>query len=176
MKQVKQLLLSCFITIPSLLLAGCVSFVDMAQHGFQTKEERLWGLWTCTIDEPAEYEGGMAALLVSEDSYIRNGRFNSLGDLTVTVPYEGELVSVKYSLLATGVWELRDNHLISTIENMKITNHSHPELEERLKISSLFPEKITESGEILELSETHFVVKGLHGTLQQCERYKKEAQ
>lgn len=159
---------------PLLILVSCASFVDMAQHGFQTKEARIWGLWVCTIEVLAEYEGDTTALLVSENSYIRNGRFNGFGDLTVTVPYEGEQVEVMYSLLATGVWEVQDNHLISTIENMKITNHSHPELEALLKISEMFPENITGSDEIIVLTDDQLIIKGLHGTLQECVRGNKE--
>ena len=80
---------------------------------------------------------------------------------------------VMYSLLATGVWEVQDNHLISTIENMKITNHSHPELEALLKISEMFPENITGSEEIITLTDESLIVKGLHGTLQTCVRANK---
>ncbi len=170
MKLLKKLLLRCFIVMPLFALVGCASFVDMAQHGFKTKEERIWGLWNCTIEIPSEYEGDIATKLVSENSYIRNGRFNSFGEMTLTLPHEDERIDVIYSLIATGVWEVLDNALISTIENMTFINESHPELEEALKITEMFPENITGSEEIMTLSETHFIVKGLHGTLQESAR------
>jgi hypothetical protein len=140
-----------------LSLSSIFLFVGCASHAAQnlTTEEKLYGKWNC---EFSEARGGQSFSIVTEDTYIRNGRSNSFGDLKFTVPkMPGE--EFVYSVTATADWYVQGKYLVMTMDDVKIVNLSHPGLDDVFSLAELFPENVSESAEIVDLSATKLVLR-----------------
>lgn len=140
-----------------LTLSSVLLFVGCASHAAQgvTTEEKLYGKWECEFTDISD---AGTFKLVTEDTYIRNGRANSFGELTFSVPQvPGE--EFVYSISATGDWEVQGKYLVMTADDVKIVNLSHPGLDDEFSLEKIFPENISESSEIIEISETKLVVR-----------------
>lgn len=150
-------------------LASVFLFVGCATHAAQdqTTEEKLYGKWNCEFSDASEDQ---SFSLVSEDTYIRNGRANSFGDLKFTVPQMPNQEFV-YSITATADWEVQDKYLVTTIDDVKIVNLSHPELDEILNLKDFFPENVSESAEILDISANRLILRSeSDNSITQCTR------
>jgi hypothetical protein len=132
-----------------------------------TTEEMFYGTWSCEYKEESE---GESFSLVYEDTYIRNGRVDSFGYLTFTVPeLPGE--ELEYSIAATSDWEVQGKFLVMKVDDLKIVNLSHPGLDDVFSLEDIFPKGVSESAEIVDISATKLVLRSeSDNSITQCSR------
>jgi hypothetical protein len=136
---------------PVLLFVGCAS--HPAQY--MTTEEKLYGTWYCEFSQQSE-SGSFS--MSSEDTYVRNGRLDSFGFVSFRVP-ELPGVELEYSITYTADWEVQGKYIVQKIDDLKIINTSHPGLDDEFKFGDFFPENLSESSEIIRISETKLVLR-----------------
>lgn len=108
-------------------------------------------------------------IVESEETYVRNGRSNSMGSMRVK--FAQEFPEVTYSIAGSSSWEVQNGYLITTVEDVKIVNLSHPELDKLINLTEMLPKNISESQEVVELSDTKLTLKSeSNGALYQCQR------
>jgi len=116
-------------------------------------EDRLYGGWNCKHSVESE---GTKVHVEYVTSYIRNGKSNSFGILKIETP---ELPEMEYSIASSAQWEVKGGYLIETADEIKLANVSHPEFDKILNLESMFPQKVSESYEILTLSSSILKIK-----------------
>ncbi|MBH0040391.1 hypothetical protein [Pseudoalteromonas sp. SWN166] len=68
-------------------------------------------------------------------------------------------------------WEYQNGYLIETSTEIKLVNLSHPKFDELLNLESLMPQNISESSEVLVLSNTLLTLKSeSDGIVYSCDR------
>ncbi len=117
------------------------------------KSKLFCGTWNCKV--VIEEDAGKVSYEV-DSTYIRNGKFNSLGTMKINYP---ELPELEYLYADSGSWEIKDGYLISTTAEIKLVNVSHPELDNIMNLEKIFPQNISESAQILKLSKTELSLK-----------------
>lgn len=132
----------------------------------QAIKKALYGSWNCGIDVE---EGATRMSIASEDTFIRNGRSNSFG--TMKLKISAELPEIEYSIAASSTWEIIDGFLVSTLTDVKVINISHPEFDKVINLQDMFPKNISESAEIVELSQSKLILKSeTDGSVYRCDR------
>ena len=128
-------------------------------------ETEIIGNWICKDIWP-----GYSAFEVIR--YKKDGTWNSFGELIVDFPIEENKVTVKYSALGTGVWEIEQQNLVSMIDSIKVTNRNNPWLDQYFNMEEQFTLNDKKSEEILVLSDDYINLQPPTGKPYEC--YKVE--
>ncbi|WP_295720348.1 hypothetical protein [uncultured Halovibrio sp.] len=131
-------------------LVGCVSSENI-EH--KPVESRLYGTWEC---QASDKKDGTNVEMDAEVSYVRNGKANVIGEMTINA---SELPELTYAFSATSEWQYKDGYLIETIEDYNIVNVSHPGLDKVADLQSFVPKNISDSSKILVLNESNLKLK-----------------
>lgn len=149
------------------LAASLVSVANAAE--VRIEKEKLFGSWNC--EESADVDGGKMHVSI-ETTYVRNGRTHAYGSLTVDIPAEG--VKLEYIYSESGTWELDKNFLVSSTTEIKLVNISHPGLDDVFNLGNTFPQNISESAEVLGVTDKVLVLKSeSSGEIQTCTKTKR---
>jgi len=108
----------------------------------------LYGAWNCKL---TKVDGESKIAFDIDVNYVRNGSANSFGTLKFDLP---EIAELEYSIATSSTWEIKEGYLIETSTETKVVSISHPELDSIINLESMFPQNITESSKILELTST----------------------
>jgi hypothetical protein len=145
------------ITLTSLLLHTS-AFGAMSPRFYETE---IIGNWVCKDIWP-----GYSAFEVIW--YKKDGTWNSFGELIVDFPIEENKVTVKYSALGTGVWEIEQQNLVSMIDSIKVTNRNNPWLDQYFNMEEQFTLNDKKSEEILVLSDDYINLQPPTGKPYEC--------
>ncbi len=151
-----------------MLLVATTMFTGLISvaHGSDASlSKRLLGGWECSYETSEE---GIRMKAKSKDYYVRNGKSNSFGELTITYPAQG--YSLEYFVATTGEWEISNGFLIETLTDIKTTSVD-PIVDELLNLQEMIPTGLSESSKIVTLSEKSLVViSESNGTEISCSR------
>ena len=128
-------------------------------------ETEILGNWICK-----DFWPGYSAFEMIR--YKKDGTWNSFGEVIVDFPIEENYLKVRYGAVGTGLWEVKDDNLISMIDYVKVTTRSHSWIDEYFNMQDQFTlnEKTTE--EIVVLSDNYINLKPNTGKGYEC--YKVE--
>ena len=150
----------------SIFLAAIIlnssSLGAMSPRYYQTE---ILGNWVCKDIWP-----GYAAIEMIR--YKNDGTWNSFGELIVDFPIEEKKVKVKYSALATGVWKINDQSLVSMINSLKVVNRNHPWLDQYFNMQEQFTLNEEHSEDIVVLADDYINLQPSTGKPYEC--YKVE--
>ena len=104
--------------------------------------------------------------------YKKDGTWNSFGEVIVDFPIEENSITVRYGAVGTGIWEIEDDNLISSINYVKVTNRNHPWLDEYFNMQDQFTLNDKTSEEIVVLSDNYINLQSNAGKGYEC--YKVE--
>ena len=104
--------------------------------------------------------------------YQKNGTWNSFGEVIVDFPLEENNLKVRYGALGSGIWEIENDNLISSINYVKVTNRNHPWLDEYFNMQDQFTLNDKTSEEIVVLSDNYINLQPNSGKGYEC--YKVE--
>lgn len=128
------------------------------------KQILVTGTWNCLF---MTEENGINIILETEENYIRNGRHNSSGVLIFDL--EPDMPTIEYFIASSAIWEISGKYLITTFTDVKIKNLSHSEFDDKFNLENMFPKNISNSSEIIELSNSKLSVKSeTDGTIYNC--------
>jgi len=152
--------LSVFLT--AMFLSGSASGALTVSRDYKTE---LLGNWICK-----DFWPGYSAFEMIR--YKNDGTWNSFGEVIVDFPIEENYLKVRYGAVGTGLWEVKDDNLISMIDYVKVTTRSHSWIDEYFNMQDQFTlnEKTTE--EIVVLSDNYINLKSNTGKGYEC--YKVE--
>ena len=143
MKEIRKLL---FLTACTLLAPPL--------HAQQSQTEQMFGKWKC----PLTYTKDSVTIAAeSEDSYIRNGRFNSFGLMAVTFGAGGP--TINYSISVTGSWKVIDGYLIQEYGDFKVINLTDPKIDKIFNLKDMLPSGMSDSSKIVQLTEKSITLK-----------------
>ncbi|MEG3759939.1 hypothetical protein V5096_18530 [Pseudoalteromonas carrageenovora] len=135
-------------------------------------DEKIYGSWNCQNSHEAN---GSKIILETEDTYVRNGRSNSFGIMKAKLA--PELPEIEYSIAGSATWNIDDGYLVTTLDDIKVVNLSHPELDKVINLQDFLPKNLSESSKILELSTTKLSLKSeSDGTVYHCTKKLAKAQ
>jgi hypothetical protein len=147
-------MLSRLVILAPILLVACASPSQNSFNEDRSIERAIVGNWECDFEQTLP-EGSFS--FDTKDAYVANGRYTSIGSLIMYFEEEG--VELEYVLADSGTWEVLDEKLVMTSEDIKIKNVSHPGIEELFDINDLFPKNMSGAYSILELSSEKLVLK-----------------
>ena len=104
--------------------------------------------------------------------YKKDGTWNSFGEVIVDFPLEENYLKVRYGAVGTGLWEVKDDNLISMIDYVKVTNRNHAWIDEYFNMQDQFTLNEKTSEEIVVLSDNYINLKPNTGKGYEC--YKVE--
>jgi len=128
-------------------------------------ETEILGNWICK-----DFWPGYAAFEMNR--YKNDGTWNSFGEVIVDFPIEENYLKVRYGAVGTGLWEVKDDNLISMIDYVKVTNRNHSWLDEYFNMQDQFTLNDKTSEEIVVLSDNYINLKPNTGKGYEC--YKVE--
>ena len=122
-----------------------VSIYILIKHNSDTAlSKRLLGKWDCVVEVKEE---GITSRINIENTFVRNGRYNAFGVLSLDTPLESVLASVvsgqeariitnilsdtfslDYWVSETGEWEVHKGMLILTATDTKINRNTYSEM------------------------------------------------
>lgn len=136
-------------------------------------EQKLNGSWNCTYEQSES--NGFHMRIESEETYVRNGRSNSMASMKIK--FAEEFPEVTYAITGSSSWEVSNGYLITTLEDAKFTNLTHPDLDKVFNLNEMFPKNISNSEEIIELSDTKLTLKSeSNGHISSCQREPQQPQ
>ena len=147
-------MLSRLVILAPIFLVACASPSQNSFNEDRRIEQAIVGNWECDFEQTFP-EGSFS--FDTKDAFVANGRYASIGSLIMYFEEEG--VELEYVLADSGTWEVIDEKLVTTSEDMKIKNVSHPGIEELFDINDLFPKNMSGAYSILELSSEKLVLK-----------------
>lgn len=156
---------------PSLLIALLFSWSVHAAENTKKIDESLLvtGTWICLLEIE---ENGVKISITTEDNYVRNGRSNSFG--TLMVKFSLDMPEMEYFIAGSAIWKIDGKYLITELTDIKIKNLSHPDFDKKFNLESMFPKNISESSEIIELSNSKLSLKSeADGTVYSCIKKKQ---
>ena len=155
MKYISVILAAIFLSSPA-------SAALTVSRDYKTE---ILGNWICK-----DFWPGYAAFEMIR--YKKNGTWNSFGEVIVDFPIEENYLKVRYGAVGTGLWEVKDNNLISMIDYVKVSTRTHAWIDEYFNMQDQFTlnEKTTE--EIVVLSDNYINLKPDTGKGYEC--YKVE--
>ena len=146
-----------------MISTGCVASEGVKDFPTQ---EKLYGTWNCKVSIK---ESDANISMDFNVNYVRNGKSNSFGIMTISSP---EIQGLEYSVASSGTWEYQDRYLIESLSEVKIINISHPGLDEIFNLEDMFPQNISESSEVVLLTESSLHIKPEgQEEVYACERY-----
>ena len=104
--------------------------------------------------------------------YQKDGTWNSFGEIIVNFPLNENSLTVRYGALGSGIWEIENDNLISSINYVKVTNRNHPWLDEYFNMQDQFTLNDKTSEEIVVLSDNYINLQPNTGKGYEC--YKVE--
>ena len=128
-------------------------------------ETEILGNWICKDIWP-----GYSAFEMIR--YKKDGTWNSFGELLVDFPIEENKVKVRYSALGSGLWEIKDQNLVSMIDYIKVTNRNNPWLDDYFNMEEQFTLNDKKSEKIVVLSDDYINLQPSTGKPYEC--YKVE--
>ena len=146
----------------SVLLINTSAFGVMPSRFYETE---ILGNWICKDIWP-----GYSAFEMIR--YKKDGTWNSFGELLVDFPIEEKKVKVRYSALATGLWEIEDQNLVSMIDYIKVTNRNNLWLDDYFNMEEQFTLNDKKSEKIVVLSDDYINLQPSSGKPYEC--YKVE--
>ena len=127
---------------------------------------QILGTWDCSINMEQDQS---KFSIESQDTYVRNGRMNSFGIMSIS--FSNEMPAIEYSLAGTAEWEVEDGYLITTVTDLKITNLTDPALDKIFNLQDFFPKNMSDSSEIIELSSNRMILRSeTDNQLYECSR------
>ena len=121
----------------------------------QVYSSRLIGTWNCnSVEMEAE---DATVTMTGGSSYFTNKRSNSFG--TMIIDYPKENITLEYDYFGTGTWEMENKKLIEVLEDIKLTNISHPYMDQSFNMTDMFPKNISASSTIVSLSQSNMTLK-----------------
>lgn len=127
------------------------------------------GTWNCFLEIE---ENGSKFSITTEENYVRNGRHQSFG--TFMAKFASDMPEMEYFIAGSAIWKIKGKYLITELTDVKIKNLSHPEFDKIFNLKDLFPKNISDSSEIIELSESKLLLKSeANGTVYSCTKKKK---
>ncbi|WP_296935211.1 hypothetical protein [uncultured Marinobacter sp.] len=149
-----QLMFSRFLLFTPLFFAACASHPPVSLSEDDYLEKQLVGKWDCVLDlSSPEAE----ILIESTDAYVANGRYTSIGSLTVSFSQLGE--ELVLSLTDVGTWEIIDGDLVSVAEETRLRVVGHPDIEDQFRLDDFFPKGMSAAGKIIDLNDDIFVMR-----------------
>lgn len=141
------------ICLSAVILSGCVAQPTTDSSRDEILSARLPGTWECSLVEESP-EGNL--IIESTDQYISTGAANSFGSMTIS---GGELPEeLVFLFTISGSWEIVDEQLIVTSEDMNIKNVSHPEMDSIFDLGELMPQGLTDASKIRVLTSEVLVL------------------
>ena len=128
-------------------------------------ETEILGNWICK-----DFWPGYAAFEMIR--YKKDGTWNSFGEVIVDFPIEENYLKVRYGAVGTGLWEVKDDNLISMIDYVNVTTRSHSWIDEYFNMQDQFTLNDKTSEEIVVLSDNYINLKPNTGKGYEC--YKVE--
>ncbi len=116
---------------------------------------KLVGTWNCDSVE-MEVEGATVTMKGSA-SYFTNKRSNTFGTMIIDYPIEN--ITLEYDYFGTGTWEINNKTLVEILEDIKLTNISHPYMDQSFNMTDMFPKNISGSSTIISLSQSSMTLK-----------------
>ena len=104
--------------------------------------------------------------------YKKDGTWNSFGEVIVDFPIEENYLKVRYGAVGTGLWEVKDDNLISMIDYVKVTNRNHAWIDEYFNMQDQFTLNEKTSEEIVVLSDNYINLKPNTGKGYECYKVK----
>ncbi len=156
---------------PVLLIVLSLSWLAHATENIKAIDTNILfeGTWNCSYEIK---EDGRKLSITTEDNYVRNGHANSFG--TLMAKFAPDVPEMEYFIASSAKWEIKEKYLISTLIDIKIKNISHPYFDKAFNLESLFPKNISDSSEIIELSNSKLLLKSeSDGTVYSCTKKKK---
>ncbi|MDN3502838.1 hypothetical protein QL982_08810 [Psychrobacter sp. 5A.1] len=121
----------------------------------QMYSSKLVGTWNCN---PVEMEVEDATVTMKgRASYFTNKRSNTFG--TMIIDYPKEKITLEYDYFGTGTWEINNKKLVEILEDIKLTNISHPYMNQSFNMTDMFPKNISASSSIISLSQSSMTLK-----------------
>ena len=138
----------------ALVISGCASEPGA---GYINKNDIL-GAWNCNYNIVREENGVTSTVIMdTKESYLRNGRSNAFGVMKVKI--SPEFPEIQYSMAGTATWKLTGKYLILEATDIKLVNLTHPQLESILKMQDMFPSGMSDSSEIMQLTENEMTLR-----------------
>lgn len=142
----------------SLLLAATVSGCASEPYPIYAHRQNILGVWDCATTFE---EHDLHLKIESKDTFLRNGASHSFG--IMTAKFSSDMPEISYSVAGTFTWKIEGKYLIEMATDLKIVNLTHPEFDEVMKLQDIFPTNISESSEILRLTESELIVDSESG-------------
>ena len=150
------------VILTSILLSGSASGALTSSRDYETE---ILGNWICK-----DFWPGYSAFEMIR--YQKDGTWNSFGEVIVDFPLEENSLTVRYGALGSGIWEIENDNLISSINYVKVTNRNHPWLDEYFNMQDQFTLNDKTSEEIVVLSDNYINLQPNTGKGYEC--YKVE--
>ncbi|MDO6526737.1 hypothetical protein Q4519_13680 [Motilimonas sp. 1_MG-2023] len=116
--------------------------------------EKVLGDWHCSF---AVKESGAQVSIESDDLFIRGGKLVSKGLLKAK--FAPDLPEIEYAVNSTSNWKVEQGYLISTLTDVSVVNLTDPEFDNIVNPKELFPVNVSESLQILAISNSTMVLK-----------------
>lgn len=156
----KKLLFTAFVSLSTLFVPYSSSMaksnkVNDLSSIDQMYSSKLVGTWNCDSvkmeveDATVTMEGGT--------SYFTNKRSNTFG--TMIIDYPKENITLEYDYFGTGTWEIDNKKLVEILEDIKLTNISHPYMDQLFNMTDMFPKNISAYSSIISLSQSNMTLK-----------------
>ncbi|CAI3795294.1 hypothetical protein [Rheinheimera sp. MM224] len=143
-----------------------VALAQMLQVEQQTIERYLPGTWVCDFTTDID---GTSASGRSEDTYISNGRFNSVAEFKFQL--SGEKATTTYLATGAGTWALDGNQFTTTATFTMHQQSSNSAQQRPEDAAPLELPEIIDVVEIVEINESKFIMKNQpDGSLTECSR------
>lgn len=150
--------------LPFFFLASACSSKDT---GTSSLEKEILGTWNCSYN--LVEEDGTSMNLTAKETYMRNGLSNSVGLLKAK--FSPDLPEIQYHITGSSTWELKDGLLLSTLNDVKVTNLNHPEFDKIINLKEMMPLNVTDPSEIIEISASKMVLRSEDDDgLYECEK------
>ena len=151
------------VILTAIFLSGSASAALTVSRDYETE---ILGNWVCK-----DFWPGYSAFEMIR--YKKDGTWNSLGEVIVDFELEeNNYLKVRYGAVGTGLWEVKDDNLISMIDYVKVTNRNHSWIDEYFNMQDQFTLNDKTSEEIVVLSDNYINLKTNTGKGYECYKVK----
>jgi len=155
--------------LPALLLFYAIP--SMAESNVTNaspiNKSNLYGSWFCQhkIEEPN------SKMVIDVNYRIKYNQDNTSQGYGILLFALSGMPKLKYSITDSSTWQLKEDTLSMSSQNIEFKNVSHPELESILNLKKILPATVNESGKVINLSNDELTVKSeAYSDLIQCVR------
>ena len=146
------------VLLTAILLSSSASGALTVSRDYSTE---LLGNWICK-----DFWPGYSAFEMIR--YKKDGTWNSFGEVIVDFPIEENDITVRYSAVGTGLWEIENDNLVSLIDYVKVTTRTHAWIDEYFNMQDQFTLNEKTSEEIVVLSDNYINLKPNTGKGYEC--------